>query len=160
MSVHSAGILVYRYKNSDLQVLLVHPGGPFWSRKDLGSWSIPKGIFDESENPLDAAKREFMEETGFAVEGEFIELGELRQPSKKIIHAWSIEDNFDISQLKSNTFKLEWPRKSGNIEEYPEVDKGEWFSLDIAQKKIFKGQREFLARLVNRVQFSRNQPSQ
>ncbi|MDJ0651344.1 MAG: NUDIX domain-containing protein [Xenococcaceae cyanobacterium MO_188.B19] len=156
MSVHSAGILVYRYKNSDLQVLLVHPGGPFWSRKDLGSWSIPKGIFDESENPLDAAKREFMEETGFAVEGEFIELGELRQPSKKIIHAWSIEDNFDISQLKSNTFKLEWPRKSGNILEYPEVDKGEWFSLDIAQKKIFKGQREFLARLVKRVQFSRN----
>ena len=156
MSVHSAGILVYRYHNNDLQVLLVHPGGPFWSGKDLGAWSIPKGIFDESEKPLDAAKREFREETGFGVEGEFIELGELRQPSKKIIHAWSIEDNFDLSQLKSNTFKLEWPRKSGNIQEYPEVDQGEWFSLDIAQKKIFKGQREFLARLVNRVQFSRN----
>ena len=154
MSVHSAGILVYRYKNNDLQVLLVHPGGPFWSGKDLGAWSIPKGIFDESEKPLDAAKREFREETGFVVEGEFIELGELRQPSKKIIHAWSIEGNFDTSQLKSNTFKMEWPRNSGNIQEYPEVDKGEWFSLDIAQKKIFKGQRDFLTRLVNRLNVS------
>ncbi len=85
MTVHSAGILVYRYKNNDLQVLLVHPGGPFWSGKDLGAWSIPKGIFDDSENPLDAAKREFREETGFVVEGEFLELGELRQPSKKKI---------------------------------------------------------------------------
>ena len=128
MSVHSAGILVYR--------------------------------FEESDNPLEAAKREFREETGFALQGEFIELGELRQPSKKIIHAWCIEDNFPLSQLKSNTFRLEWPRKSGNIQEYPEVDRGEWFSLNIAQPKIFKGQRKFLKRLVKRVPTSSGRDTQ
>ncbi len=144
MTVHSAGILVYRYKNNDLQVLLVHPGGPFWSGKDLGAWSIPKGIFDESEKPLDAAKREFKEETGFVVEGEFIELGELRQPSKKIIHVWSIEGNFELSQLKSNTFKMEWPRNSGKIQEYPEVDPRRMvFSRYRSEKNLQRTKRIF-----------------
>ncbi|MDJ0904319.1 MAG: NUDIX domain-containing protein [Xenococcus sp. MO_188.B8] len=127
MTVHSAGILVYRYKNNDLQVLLVHPGGPFWSGKDLGAWSIPKGIFDDSEQPLDAAKREFLEETGFVVEGEFMELGELRQPSKKIIHAWSIEGNFDLSQLKSNTFKM--AEIEGSCHQVQPVVKTRFFTL-------------------------------
>ena len=148
MGIHSAGILVYRYQNSELEVLLVHPGGSFWSRKDTGSWSIPKGIFEKNKNPLDAAKREFKEETGFDVEGEFIELGHIKQPSKKIIHVWSVENNFDITKLKSNTFQMEWPRKSGNIQEYPEVDKGNWFRLDVAHKKILKGQKGFLDRLM------------
>jgi predicted NUDIX family NTP pyrophosphohydrolase len=148
MSQHSAGILLYRYRDGELQVLLVHPGGPFWAKKDLGAWSIPKGLLEGDEAPLAAAKREFQEETGFAVDGRFLELGELRQTSGKIIHAWALQDDVDEGRIRGNTFTLEWPPHSGKIQSFPEVDRGEWFNLATAREKIHKGQAAFLDRLV------------
>lgn len=131
--------------------MLVHPGGPFWANRDEGAWSIPKGLIDGNETALDAAKREFKEETGFEVEGAFIELGELKQPSKKTVHAWAFEKDIDKTQIVSNTFELEWPKNSGNINEYPEIDKGAWFGLAQARIKILKGQAGFIDRLVERI---------
>jgi predicted NUDIX family NTP pyrophosphohydrolase len=148
MSAKSAGIILFRFKNKKLEVLLVHPGGPFWAGKDVGAWSIPKGLF-EDENPLDAAKREFREETGFEIDGELIELGELKQPSGKIIHAWAMEKDIYETKVVSNTFKLEWPKNSGNFREYPEIDKAGWFEVDEAKKKLLKGQVGFLDRLMD-----------
>jgi predicted NUDIX family NTP pyrophosphohydrolase len=148
MTLYSAGILCYRYRGTGLEVFLVHPGGPFWINRDAEAWSIPKGLIEDQELPLAAARREFTEETGFEVQGEFLELGELKQPSKKkIVHAWAIEKDFDETQIKSNTFSLEWPRNSGIIRDYPEVDQGAWFTLDEAMHKMNKGQRGFLKRL-------------
>ncbi|NTW77450.1 MAG: NUDIX domain-containing protein, partial [Syntrophaceae bacterium] len=120
-------------------------------KKDDGAWSIPKGIYEEGENPLDAAKREFKEETGQAVAGEFVDLGEVKQPSRKIVHAWALEHDFDTSKIISNTFSLEWPPKSGITREYPEVDRGQWFDVQEARKKILKGQLEFLNRLMEKI---------
>ncbi len=151
MSVRSAGILLYRFNKGNLLVMLVHPGGPFWAKKDDEAWSIPKGIYEENENSLDAAKREFQEETGQEMDGEFINLGEVKQPSRKIVHAWALEHDFDTSQIISNTFSLEWPPKSGITREYPEVDKGQWFDVREAKKKILKGQLEFLDRLMEKI---------
>ncbi len=151
MSVHSGGVLLFRFRNGRLEVLLVHPGGPFWTRKDEGAWSIPKGVFEEQESPLDAAKREFKEETGFEVDGKFIELGTLRQPSKKIVHVWALEWDLDASRIVSNKFSLEWPRRSGISREYPEVDRAGWFYIDEARKKIQKGQAGFLDRLIRAI---------
>ncbi|RLB08985.1 MAG: NUDIX hydrolase [Deltaproteobacteria bacterium] len=151
MAVKSAGILLYRFKDGKLQVMLVHPGGPFWKNKDKGAWSIPKGICEEGEATIDAAKREFKEETGFEVDGNFIDLGEIKQPSGKIVHVWAVEGDLDTSKLRSNTFKLEWPKGSGRIREYPEVDKGEWFDIDTAMEKITKGQRGFLQILLQKI---------
>ncbi len=148
MAVKSAGILLYRFKDGQLQVMLVHPGGPFWTKKDKGAWSIPKGICEEDEVAIEAAKREFREETGFDIDGSFIDLGELRQSSGKIVHAWALEGDLDTGKIKSNTFQMEWPRGSGRIRQYPEIDKGEWFSIDVAKEKIVKGQRGFLERLL------------
>lgn len=148
MSLHSAGIILFRLCNHELQVMLVHPGGPFWAHRDLGSWSMPKGLFEPGEPPLATAKREFTEETGFDIDGDFIDLGSLRQPSRKIIHAWAVEGDIDVSKINSNTFSLEWPAKSGVVKQYPEVDRGEWFSIDLARAKITKGQQQFLDRLV------------
>ncbi len=148
MAVKSAGILIYRFKDGQLQVMLVHPGGPFWTKKDKGAWSIPKGICEEDEVAIEAAKREFREETGFDIDGSFIDLGELRQSSGKIVHAWALEGDLDTGKIKSNTFQMEWPRGSGRIRQYPEIDKGEWFSIDVAKEKIVKGQRGFLERLL------------
>lgn len=148
MSVHSAGILLFRFNQKRLEVLLVHPGGPFWAKKDEGAWSIPKGLVDETESPLDAAKREFKEETGFEVDGVFMDLGRLQQPSKKIVHAWALEHNIDVKKIVSNTFELEWPKNSGNMNEYPEVDEAEWFGIEQAKNKILKGQRDFINRLI------------
>ncbi len=153
MSVHSSGILLFRFKNNNLEVMLVHPGGPFWARKDDGAWSIPKGLFEGNESPLDAAKREFREETGFEVEGDFIGLGELRQPSRKIVHAWALEKNLDETKVESNNFSMEWPRKSGIIREFPEIDKAAWFDLDEAKRKIQKGQAGFLDGLMKAIDF-------
>ena len=127
--------------------MLVHPGGPFWARKDEGAWSIPKGILDENENALDAAKREFNEETGLEADGDFIELGEVKQPSGKIVHAWALEKNLDVTEIQSNSFTIEWPKNSGKMTEYPEIDKAGWFSLDEARTKILKGQLALLDRL-------------
>lgn len=153
MNVHSGGILLFRFTDGRLQVMLVHPGGPFWAKKDEGAWSIPKGLFEENEMAFEAAKREFKEETGFDVDGEFIELGELKQPSKKIVHAWALEKDLDITKIKSNTFTLEWPTNSGNVKDYPEIDRGQWFDVDGAKKKILKGQVEFIDRLIYRLKY-------
>jgi predicted NUDIX family NTP pyrophosphohydrolase len=131
--------------------MLVHPGGPYWENKDAGVWSIPKGLFEEHEAPLEAARREFAEETGFDAEGEFISLGELVQPSRKVVHAWALEGDMDTTKIKSNTFCLEWPPKSGRIEHYPEIDKGQWFDIDEARKKITRGQLGFIDRLLDQV---------
>lgn len=149
MAVNSTGILLFRYKNEKLEVLLVHPGGPFWVKKDNGAWSIPKGLIEENEDLLDAAKREFKEETGIEAEGEFIDLGNLKQRSKKIIHAWALEKDLDESKIVSNTFTLEWPRNSGNVKDYPEIDKAGWFDIEQAKAKIIKGQLGFLEKLVD-----------
>ena len=151
MTQRSAGILLYRYQDDTLEVLLVHPGGPLWKHKDLGAWSIPKGLFEVTEDALDAAKREFVEETGFEINGAFISLGEIRQPSNKIVHTWAIEGNLDATRISSNSFTMEWPMRSGHIREFPEVDRGEWFDLQTARKKIYEGQAPFLDRLIARV---------
>ena len=154
MSVHSAGILLFRFRNGELQVLLVHPGGPFWSGKDEGAWSIPKGVFEELESPLDAAKREFKEETGFEAEGQFIELGRIMQPSKKIVHAWALQSDVDERLTKSNKFTMEWPKNSGMMREFPEIDRAEWFDVEKARKKILKGQAGFIDRLIDAVNYA------
>jgi predicted NUDIX family NTP pyrophosphohydrolase len=143
----SAGILLFRRGEVGLEVFLVHPGGPFWANKDAGAWSIPKGEYTDTEDALTAAKREFEEETGAAVAGEFLSLGSLKQPGGKIVTAWSLERDLDPSALRSNTFSLEWPPRSGSMQDFPEVDRGEWFSLPAARGKILKGQLEFLTRL-------------
>jgi len=140
MQKKSAGIILYRFSNSKFEVLLVHPGGPFWAKKDLGAWSIPKGEFTDEENPLDAAKREFYEETGCQISGDFIELTPRKQKSGKIIYAFAIEHDFDAVLLKSNTFKIEWPPKSGKEQEFPEIDRAEWFDLSKSKEKINEAQ--------------------
>jgi predicted NUDIX family NTP pyrophosphohydrolase len=147
MAKRSAGLLLYRRVNG-VEVFLVHPGGPFWAKKDDGVWSLPKGEYAEDEDPLSAAKREVEEETGFAVDGNFVPLGELRQPSGKIVTAWAIERDIDASLVKSNTFSMEWPPKSGKTQEFPEVDKGGWFSIPSAKTRLLKGQVAFLDRLL------------
>jgi predicted NUDIX family NTP pyrophosphohydrolase len=154
MKKRSAGILMYRRAGPELQVLLVHPGGPFWAKKDLGAWSVPKGEYGDGEEPLAAAKREFGEELGaepaaFA-DGAILELGVLVQPSRKEIVAWAVEGDFDVAGLKSNTFEMEWPLKSGKKKQFPEVDRAEWFSLDEARRKILPGQVAFIDRLMAR----------
>jgi predicted NUDIX family NTP pyrophosphohydrolase len=154
MSVHSGGILLFRFREDRLQVLLVHPGGPFWAGKDEGVWSMPKGIFEERESPLDAAKREFKEETGFEVDGQFIELGTIRQPSKKIVHAWALQLDIDNSSVSSNKFTMEWPKRSGIMREFPEIDKAEWFDASSAKKKILKGQADFIDRLMKAIDYA------
>jgi predicted NUDIX family NTP pyrophosphohydrolase len=148
MKKKSAGILLFRGANAALEVFLVHPGGPFWSKKDAGAWSIPKGEYSDDEDALQAAQREFEEETGVAVHGDFISLGEVTQTSGKVVRAWALEHDLDPANLKSNTFSLEWPPRSGKIQEFPEVDSGAWFSLTVARRKIIKAQEEFLTRLI------------
>ena len=147
MSKKSAGILLFRNVASSIEVLLVHPGGPFWSKKDEGAWSIPKGEFEDNEEPLTAAKREYEEETGFVLGGDLIPLEPLRQPSGKIVYAWAMKGDADPAMLKSNTFTMEWPPKSGINREYPEIDRAAWYSLEEANKKILKGQAAFLIQL-------------
>ncbi len=145
----SAGILLWR-KRGGLEVFLVHPGGPFWAKKDLGAWSIPKGEIDEGEDPLTAARREFEEETGFAIDGDFQPLAPLKQPSGKVIVAFAVEGDCDPAQLRSNTFELEWPPKSGRRAEFPEVDRAAWFDVEEARTRIIKGQVAFLDELLPR----------
>lgn len=146
----SAGLLMFRGRDSELQVFLVHPGGPFWKKKDAGAWSIPKGEYEEGEDPLEAAKREFEEETGIKPAGEFLALDQIKQPSGKIITAWALEGDCSPEKIRSNTFSMEWPPKSGNQQEFPEVDRADWFSLAEARKRIVKGQIGFLDRLMTR----------
>jgi predicted NUDIX family NTP pyrophosphohydrolase len=151
----SAGLLVYKYPNDKLKVLLVHPGGPFWAKKDLGSWSIPKGEYTEDEEPLKAAYREFKEEIGQSPpKSKPIKLGTIKQPSGKHITAWAIKGNIDTTKLKSNLFELKWPPKSEQIQKFPEVDRADWFDLETAQQKIFPGQKGFLVKLSKSLSFS------
>lgn len=138
---------MYRCPGGRLEVLLAHPGGPFWSKKDLGSWSIPKGEYRDLEDPLAAAKREFHEETGFSVAEPLIFLGEIKQPSGKIVSAWAFEGDCDPGALVSNTFQLEWPLKSGKTATFPEIDRIAWFNATEARQRILKGQKEFIAAL-------------
>jgi predicted NUDIX family NTP pyrophosphohydrolase len=148
MSVHSAGILLFRFSGNALEVLLAHPGGPFFENKDEGVWSIPKGLSENNESLLETAKREFAEETGFAVDGDFIGLGKVRLRSGKIVHAWALEHDIDVTKMVSNSFQMEWPRHSGQIREFPEMDSAAWFGLVEARLKIASGQAAFLDRLV------------
>jgi predicted NUDIX family NTP pyrophosphohydrolase len=152
MPKQSAGLLLFRVVAGNLEVLLVHPGGPFWAKKDDGSWSIPKGELSEGEDPFEAAIREFKEELGSSVIGKAIPLKPLRQPSGKIIYAWGVNGDFDTTTLKSNTFSIEWPPKSGQQREFPEVDRAAWFEIEEAKRKIHQGQvplMEELERMVS-----------
>jgi predicted NUDIX family NTP pyrophosphohydrolase len=146
MPKKSAGLLMYRRRAEALEVFLVHPGGPFWAKKDDGSWSIPKGEFAE-ENGLQAAIREFIEETGFAPEGVFRPLTAVVQANAKIVYAWALEGDCDPARLRSNTFALEWPPGSGTVQHFPEVDRGAWFTVAEARRKILRGQLPLLAEL-------------
>lgn len=140
----SAGLLLYRRRPNGPEFLLVHPGGPFWAKKDEGAWSIPKGLYEPGEEPLDAAKREFTEETGLRVDGNFVPLGEFRQPGGKIVAAWLLEADCDAGAIKSNLFELEWPPRSGKHAKFPEIDRAGWFSPEEAGTKILVGQRPIL----------------
>ncbi|CAN7261213.1 NUDIX domain-containing protein [Phyllobacterium sp. LjRoot231] len=147
MAKKSAGILMYRKTGDDLQVLLVHPGGPFWRNKDLSAWSIPKGEYSEDEDPEATARREFTEETGLVPDGKLRSLGTIRQAGGKLVTGFAIEGNFDVATLVSNVFEIEWPPRSGHLQSFPEVDRAEWFSLADAHRKIIAGQRPLLDRL-------------
>jgi len=140
MEKRSAGLVMYRLRSDALEVLLVHPGGPFWARKDEGAWSIPKGKVEDGEDALDAARREFEEETGQRAEGTFVPLQTVTQRSGKRIAAWAFEGEFDPSQLRSDTFMMEWPPRSGEQREFPEVDRAAWFPAAEAKRRLNPGQ--------------------
>ena len=151
MPKQSAGLLLYRRKQHRVEVFLVHPGGPFWAKKDLGAWSIPKGEYAGDEEPLLAARREFHEETGCAINGEFIALGAIRQAGGKLVSAWAVEGDCDPANLRSNLCQVQWPPRSGRMIEIPEVDRGAWFSLREAHERILAGQQPFLDLLQEKI---------
>jgi predicted NUDIX family NTP pyrophosphohydrolase len=154
----SAGILLFRRLDDDLEVFLLHPGGPFWTKKDLGAWSIPKGEYEAAEDALAAARREFREETGFDFpEGALLALGEVRLTSGKTVTAWAVEGDCDADAIRSNTFPIEWPPKSGKMQQFPEADRAAWFPLAVAREKIHSAQRDFLDRLVEIVREQRQE---
>jgi predicted NUDIX family NTP pyrophosphohydrolase len=146
-SKQSAGLILYRVNGSVVEVLLAHPGGPFWRRRDDGAWTIPKGEVEPGEDTLIAARREFAEETGYRPGGDGLALGSIRQPGGKTVHVWAIEGNWEPSQLISDSFSIEWPPRSGRIQSFPEIDRADWFSLAEARRKILKSQAQFLSRL-------------
>lgn len=147
MRKRSAGILMYRRDGAALALLLVHPGGPFWAKRDAGAWTIPKGEYADGEEALAAARREFAEETGCVPAGEFLPLGEIRQQGGKTVTAWAVEGAFECASLTSNRFEMEWPPKSGRKQSFPEVDRAEWFSPVGARAKILPSQTPFIDRL-------------
>jgi len=148
VAARSAGILLYRKRGGALEVLLVHPGGPFWARRDAGAWSLPKGEYEPGDDALAAARREFVEELGVPPpDGHARELGQVRQKSGKLISAWALEGELDVEAVMSNTFELEWPPRSGRLEEFPEVDRAEWFPVHAAREKVNPAQIELLERL-------------
>ncbi|MEO7767616.1 MAG: NUDIX domain-containing protein [Ferruginibacter sp.] len=151
MQKRSAGIILYRFRNSLPEILLVHPGGPFWAKKDLGAWSIPKGDFDDNENPLDAAKREFEEETGIKIAGKFIELTPVKQKAGKLIYAWALQKDVNTVEVKSNIFEMQWPPKSGKMKEFPEIDKAEWFGIEKTKEKVLQGQLPLIMELMGKI---------
>jgi predicted NUDIX family NTP pyrophosphohydrolase len=146
----SAGILLFRFKNSNPEILLFHPGGPYWAKKDAGVWSIPKGLLNEGEDPLYAANRELREETGIEVKGKLNQLTPIKQKNNKMVFAWSLEQDFDPINLKSNLFEIEWPPKSGKKMQFPEMDKGAWFTIEEAKVKILAAQLPFIIELEKR----------
>ena len=152
MAKHSAGLLLYRRREHALDVFLVHPGGPFWAKKDLGAWSIPKGEYTNGEDPLAAARREFVEETGFPAPHDVIALGELMQAGGKVVTAWAAEGDCDPNHLVSNRCEIEWPPRSGKMIQIPEVDRAAWFPLAQAREHILKSQQPFLDRLEQRLE--------
>lgn len=143
----SAGIALYRRRPDGIEVLLVHPGGPYWAARDDGAWSVPKGLVDPGEDAFACARREFREETGFSIEDDGFDLGVFRQPSGKRLHIWAVEGDWDPRKLKSNLFELEWPPRSGRMQRFPEVDRAAWFAQEEAPAKILKGQRAVLEAL-------------
>lgn len=147
MPTKSAGLLLYRKVRGFMEVFLVHPGGPLWANKDDGAWSIPKGEFDAGEDPLEAAKREFREETSLVAVGEYRPLNPFRQTGGKIVYAWALHCDLEAAAVKSNTFPMEWPRGSGKMREFPEIDRAEWFKIDLAREKILKSQLGLLEQL-------------
>ncbi len=149
----SAGLLLYR-RRGDFEVFLIHPGGPFWAKKDAGAWSLPKGEFQEGEDPLQAAKREFTEETGFSIDSGFRRLDPIKQRGGKIVHAWAIEADCDASKIQSNLFSMEWPPKSGRMQKFPEVDRAQWFAISEARNRIIAGQLGFIDQLIAALQHS------
>ena len=149
----SAGVLLYRRKDNELQVFLVHPGGPFFAKKDEGAWSVPKGELDEGEDALAAARREFGEETGCKAEGDFIPLSPIIQKNGKTVLAWAVEGDCDADAIRSNTFALEWPPKSGRVRDFPEVDRAGWFTVDEAKKKINPAQAALMDDLLSKLAF-------
>jgi predicted NUDIX family NTP pyrophosphohydrolase len=150
MPKRSAGILLYRRRDGDVEVLLVHPGGPFWAKKDLGTWSIPKGEYDQGEDPLRTALRELEEETGHRVrDSELVDLGEIRQRGGKVLSAWAAAGDLDADTITSNTFTMEWPPRSGNRREFPEVDRAGWFDVTTAREKVLAAQAELIDRLLS-----------
>src|SRR3954470_16406304 len=144
----SAGLLLVRKAGADVQVLLGHPGGPFWSNKDSSAWTIPKGSIAPGESPLAAAKREFAEETGHHPNGELVSLGDAKQPGGKVVHVWAVQDDWDAGRLRSNTFEMKWPPKSGRRQTFPELDRARWCQISEARQKILKGQAVFIDRLL------------
>ena len=152
----SAGIILFKLEINRPTIFLVHPGGPYWQKKDAGSWSIPKGEFDEGENPLEAAKREFEEETGYALSGDFIEFTPIKQKGGKLVYAWAHENDIDAANIKSNTFNLEWPPKSNRIVAFPEIDRAGWFNIDDAKIKINPAQALLIDELEEKLRISRS----
>jgi predicted NUDIX family NTP pyrophosphohydrolase len=144
----SAGLLLFRQGNEDVEVLLAHPGGPFWRNKDHGAWTIPKGLIASGETPISAAQREFAEEIGYRPAGEPVSLGNAKQSGSKLVHVWAVQDDWDPADLRSNTFELEWPPRSGRRQSFPEVDRAAWFDLAEARIRILKGQAVFIERLL------------
>ena len=152
MAARSAGLLLYRMAGGALEVLLVHPGGPFWAKKDLGAWSIPKGEYGDGEDPRACALREFEEELGSPAPGEaLVELGEVTQRNRKVVTAWALEGDLDAGAIHSNTFELEWPPRSGRMQAFPEVDRAAWFSVADARERVNPAQAAFLDRLAERL---------
>jgi predicted NUDIX family NTP pyrophosphohydrolase len=147
----SAGIVLFRKREAGIEVLIVHPGGPFWAKQDDGAWSIPKGEYLEGEDPLAVAKREFTEETGSELSGPFVELSPAKQPGGKVIRAWAVEGDLDAATIRSNSFSLEWPPKSGHVQSFPEVDRALWCNPTLARQKLLPGQRVFLDELEARM---------
>jgi predicted NUDIX family NTP pyrophosphohydrolase len=151
MPKRSAGLLMFRRRGADIEVLLMHPGGPFWAKKDNGAWSIAKGEYLQGEDALAVAKREFEEETGARPQGDFLPLGDVVQAGRKVVTAWGVEGDFDPATLVSNRFELEWPPKSGRKASFPEVDRAQWFSPAEARQKILPAQRELISRLIDAI---------
>ena len=156
MPKRSAGLMMYRWKQDGIEVFLVHPGGPYWANQDLGAWTIPKGEYDNDEEPFAAAQREFIEETGFTANGEFLSLGVVRQRSGKLVTAWAFLGDCDPTQLKSNSCEIEWPPKSGKQLQIPEIDRGRWFAINDARRYIREELEQLLLRLIPLLAHERN----